>query len=71
MTKEDFLAVLRGDRYVDDFAIAEEAYRYLVAQAKQEHRRVDREAFIDRIADWLEIDSAKLANFLKRSKRVR
>jgi hypothetical protein len=66
---KEHLATLRG--FADDLTIAEEAYKYLVAQAKQEHRRVEREAFIERIANWLKMDSAKLANFLRRSKRVR
>jgi len=70
-TKEEILAVLRGIDGVDDFAIAEEMYRYLVTKAKQAGRRVERKVFIDRIAEMLKMDSAKLANFLRRSKRVR
>jgi hypothetical protein len=46
-------------------------YRYLVTKAKQAGRRVERKVFIDRIAEMLKMDSAKLANFLRRSKRVR
>ena len=61
--------MLRGS--ANDLIIAEEAYRYLVAQAKQEHRRVEREAFIERIADWLEMDTLKLRNWFHRSKRIR
>jgi hypothetical protein len=71
MTQEEFLAVLRGMNGVDDFTIAEEMYRYRVAQAKKEHRRVRREDLIDEIADMLKMDSDKLTNFLRRSKQVR
>jgi hypothetical protein len=56
---------------VDDLIIAEEMYRYLVAQAKQEGRRVDREAFIERITDALKMDPTTLFNYLNRPKRLR
>jgi hypothetical protein len=65
------LALVRMLAHGDDLIIAEEMYRYLVAQAKQEHRRVKREDFIERIAKLLKADSNKLTNFLRRSKRVR
>jgi hypothetical protein len=69
VTKEEVLAVLRGR--TDDFTIADEAYRFLAAQAKQDGRRVKRDDVIQRIAKWLEMDAEKLTNWLNRSKRRR
>jgi hypothetical protein len=71
MTKEDFLAALRGGPYVDDLVIAEEAYRYLAAQARNDRRPIERDNLIERIADWLKMDAFKLKNWLNRSKRAR
>jgi|SRR6516164_1084723 hypothetical protein len=65
------LALVRMLAYGDDLIVAEEMYRYLRAKAKREGRRVEREAFIGRIADTLNMDRAKLRNFLSRSKSVR
>jgi hypothetical protein len=61
--------ILRG--ITDDLTIAEEAYRYLAAQARKAGRPVQRDDLIERIAHWLDMDVSKLTNWLRRSKRVR
>jgi hypothetical protein len=70
---------LRGDPYVlpmlrgrvDNVYIAEEAYRFLATQARNDGRPVERDNLIERIADWLKMDAAELKNWLNRSKRAR
>jgi hypothetical protein len=70
MTKEEtkklFLSVLRGS--ADDLTIAEEAYKFLAARDGRRVKRDDRIAFI---AGWLNMDLAKLTNWLNRPKRSR
>jgi hypothetical protein len=66
--KEDQLWLLRQ---YDPLIVGEEAYTFLVAQAKQERRRVKRDELIQRIAKLLEMDTGKLTNWLNRSKRRR
>jgi hypothetical protein len=69
ITKEEFLAMLRGR--VDDFVIAEEAYRYLAAADKSDGVRRTRDDRIAWIARWLNRNPTTVTNWLNRSRRVR
>ena len=79
------LALTRG--YIDDFGMAEEAYRAFMAEGRRmgglyyfnvertgrlyNKRRIPRDVLIEWIAKTFNVDSEKLRNRINRSKQVR